>query len=65
LNLNISGVFLNENNAGFANLLNIILMDSRVKKRANSIFGMAPRPAYRREARKEGYEERSLSRLFF
>jgi hypothetical protein len=65
LSHNISGVFLNENNAGFANLLNIILIDYRVKKRANSIFGMAPTPAYRREARKEGYEERSLSRFFF
>jgi hypothetical protein len=35
------------------------------KKRGQFHFGMAPRPAHYRQARKEGYEERWLSRLFF
>jgi hypothetical protein len=35
------------------------------KKEGQFLFGMAPTPAYRRQARKEGYEERSLSRFFF
>jgi hypothetical protein len=35
------------------------------KKGGQFHFGMAPGPAYRRQARKEGYEERCLSGLFF
>jgi hypothetical protein len=42
LNLNISDVFLNENNPGFANLMSISLIDDRVKKRANSFLEWPP-----------------------
>jgi hypothetical protein len=42
LDLNINGVFLNENNAGFANLLSISLNDNGVKKRANSFSEWPP-----------------------
>jgi hypothetical protein len=48
LNLNISNVFLNENNPGFANLMSISLIDDSVKKKGQFLFGMAPTPAYRR-----------------
>jgi hypothetical protein len=42
LNLNISALFLNENNGEFANLLGMSLIDHGIKKRANSFLEWPP-----------------------
>jgi len=55
---------LDENKAGFANQRSIILINKRVKKGANSVLEWPPRLLNAGKARKEGYEERSLSSFF-
>jgi len=64
LNLNINDLFLNENNGGFGKLLSMSLIDTGQKK-GPIPFWNGPHTCLRRQARKEGYEERSLSRFFF